>query len=217
MNDLRQALEKPTARIAALPRFNGYPVPWFTGYVNGEPEPRSADPVKFMKAIAESLCWVCGQKIEGSVRTFVIGPMCTVNRITSEPPCHLECAQWSVRNCPFLKDPNFSRRPMGVGRGAQEGELHDAPGTMLLRNPKVSCLWSTRMFRRFKTGKGFLLNIGPPTATEWWTCARPATRIEVEQSLGEGLPTLLEMCNGEGDEHELRRLVKEAEKFFPIE
>jgi hypothetical protein len=34
--------------------------------------------------------------------SFVVGPMCGINRNSAEPPSHKECAQWSARNCPFL-------------------------------------------------------------------------------------------------------------------
>ena len=82
-------------RIRRLPVFRGYPVPWFVAWLeNGEPEFRAMDRAKWSRAIKDGLCWVCGERL-GAHRVFVIGPMCGVNKTTSEPPCHAECAEWS--------------------------------------------------------------------------------------------------------------------------
>src|SRR5438477_249547 len=74
----------------------------------GEPDFRCADKRKFHRALKEKRCWVCGDKL-GVHLAFVIGPMCAVNKVTSEPPCHLECAEYSVRICPFLSRPRMRR------------------------------------------------------------------------------------------------------------
>ena len=100
-----QLTEMPDA-IAALPRDDrGYPVPWFVAWVGGKPEFRCADSAKFARAVKQKRCWICGEQLDPRQHVFVIGPMCMVNRITSEPPCHESCAIFSVRNCSFLTRP----------------------------------------------------------------------------------------------------------------
>src|SRR5262245_17055942 len=111
---MRPDLEKiAPARVKRLPvdESRGFPTPWFVVWVDpdgqrcepgeGKPEFRLADAAKYSKAIRESLCWVCGDKLGRRVY-FVIGPMCTINRRSSDPPCHRDCAVFSAQACPFL-------------------------------------------------------------------------------------------------------------------
>jgi hypothetical protein len=79
----------------------GYPVPWFVPWVNNELEFRALDAGKLKEAWLCKKCWVCGETL-GKFYAFVIGPMCMLNRINSEPPSHHECAQYAVQACPFL-------------------------------------------------------------------------------------------------------------------
>ena len=57
----------------------GFPVPWFVGYVDGKPDFRTMDGDKLIIAVRHKRCWMCGQPL-GKHLTFAIGPMCTVNR-----------------------------------------------------------------------------------------------------------------------------------------
>ncbi len=74
-------------------------VPWFVAWLDGKPEFRAMDGVKWIRAIREHLCWVCGERL-GVWQIFVMGPMCGITRTTPEPPCHQECARWSARHLP---------------------------------------------------------------------------------------------------------------------
>jgi hypothetical protein len=97
-------------RIRNLPvDERGYPVPWFVDWIDGKPEFRAMDGRKFDRCINEKLCWVCGERLKKHV-AFVIGPMCTITRTSAEPPSHLDCAEWSVKACPFLSKPQMKRR-----------------------------------------------------------------------------------------------------------
>lgn len=99
---LRSWLEPLTDKIARLPIARGFPIPWFVARLkDGTAEFRAADSLKMEKALSQRRCWVCGDTL-GYEMTFVIGPMCAINRVSSEPPSHYECARWSARNCPFL-------------------------------------------------------------------------------------------------------------------
>lgn len=184
-HQLKPGLPPLTPRIAKLPvDERGYPIPFFVAYVNGKPEFRAADGKKFMQCLLQKLCWVCGQRIQSPV-VFPIGPMCVLNRITAEPPSHEECAQWSVKGCPFLSKPQMTRR--------DHEELSKATATagiMIERNPGVICLWKTRAFHTIRDGDKRLFHIGAPLAVSWWREGRMATRAEVMESVNTGLPIL---------------------------
>src|SRR5439155_15335159 len=108
--ELRSGVTQLPERIKALPvDERGYPIPWFVDYVNGKPEFRAMDQHKWVRALKEKLCWVCGQPL-GRMMTFVAGCMCGINRTSAEPPSHYDCALWSAKNCPFLNNPDMVRR-----------------------------------------------------------------------------------------------------------
>lgn len=85
------ALEAVTMppRIARLPRNKvGYPIPWFVAHLDdGTRDFRIAGQEQHIRAMRERLCYVCGGPL-GGFGAFTIGPMCAVNRISSEPPAH---------------------------------------------------------------------------------------------------------------------------------
>lgn len=172
-------------RMRLLPIDNrGYPVPFFVAWQNGEPEFRAMDPQKFARAVREKKCWVCGEPL-GRWLTFVVGPMCGINRTTAEPPSHDDCATWSVRNCPFLTRPHMVRREGGLPEDA------GAPaGIMIPRNPGVTLLWVTRSYQLFKNDGGYLITIGEPHTVTWYREGRPASRADVAASVDSGLPLL---------------------------
>ena len=200
---LRPELTPMPIGIAHLPIVRGYPVPWFVDWVDGGPEFRAMDYDKFMLAVTNKLCWVCGEPL-GRFMVFVIGPMCGINRISAEPPCHADCAIWSARNCPFLSRPDFERRETEM-----RGRLKPLPtaGVMIARNPGVTMLWTTRDYKiivinQSNAEPGYLFNIGEPTRVQWFREGRPATRDEVEDSTRTGLPLVMEpSCSQEEKDH----------------
>lgn len=212
---LRPGLPALPHRIAALPiGENGYPVPWFVARIDGKPEFRVADDRKRRAAILQGLCWVCGQPL-GRHLVFVVGPMCVVNRVSAEPPCHLDCAEFSVRACPFLSKPQMVRRENDMPEGTEV-----PAGEMIRRNPGVIALYPTRDFHLIRDGKGgVLLSLGAPERVTWWTQGRPATRAEAVASMTSGLPILMQMAEAEGADAvaELHRLVEAAQVLLPKE
>lgn len=189
------------------------PVPWFVTWINGKPEFRVADSAKFQMAVANGLCWVCGQPL-GRYLTFIIGPMCTINRVSAEPPSHLDCAEFSVKACPFLSKPKMVRREGGLP------ENTTCAGEMIARNPGVSCLWTTRDFKLVKDRQkgGILFRIGEPTDVRWFAEGRTASREEVLESINSGLPILQEMAAAEGSAalYELSKMVSASHRFLPL-
>ena len=185
-------------RIKALPVDDrGYPVPWFVAWVNDKPEFRAADGKKLRQAIRFGKCWVCGDAIISlSDQTFVIGPMCAVNRISSEPPSHRECADFSAKACPFLTKPQMVRREGNFPEGISS--LDDPAGIAIKRNPGVSLLWRTRDFEVLREPNGFLFRIGDPLELVCYTEGRESTKAEIAHSVETGLPYLRSVAQAEG-------------------
>lgn len=164
----------------------GYVVPWFVQWIEGKPDFRIMDGEKRVRAINKRLCWLCGETL-GQCLAFVIGPMCAVNRVSSEPPSHRDCAEFAAKACPFLTMPKMVRRETGLPE-----ETAEPGGVMLRRNPGVTLLWMTKGYRVIRDGEGFVLRIGNPTDVAWYREGRAATRAEVVESIESGLPALVE-------------------------
>lgn len=189
-----------------------YPVPWFVAEINGEYDFRVIGPGKIDKALLFKLCWVCGEPL-GGFKAFTIGPMCSVNRISAEPPSHRDCAIFSARYCPFLSQPQMERRKTKLP------PAKDPAGIMLERNPGATLVWVTKSFEIRKDWRtdGILFHIGDPTEVLWFAKGREATRDEVLESINSGLPTLQEMAEQDGPravEH-LTRQTEAAMKLVP--
>jgi len=182
--DIDYATLPPRMRTLPLDA-RGYPVPWFVDWIDGVPDHRVVDQRKFKRAVVERRCWTCGE-VMGKWLMFVIGPMCGINRTTSEPASHRDCAIWAVRNCPFLSRPHMVRRDGNLPPDAEE-----PGGQPLLRNPGVVMLWTTATFRIFRDAQQKpLIQIGDPHEVAWYREGRAATRAEVEASVESGLPLL---------------------------
>lgn len=198
---LRPELGELPAKMRDLPVDDrGYPVPWFVDWVDGKPEFRAMDAMKWRRAVKEGLCWVCGIPL-GRHRVFVIGPMCAVNRTTSEPPCHLECAVWSAINCPFLSRPKMVRREDEAINNAMVAE--GSAGLAITRNPGVALLWVTHrggyaLDRVGGGGTGYLFALEAPDRVLWYCEGRDATRAEVEASIDSGIEILRETAKVDG-------------------
>ena len=202
-------------RMKSLPRDDrGYPVPWFVDWIDGKPEFRAMDGRKYILAIRENRCWVCGEKM-GTTKVFVAGPMCGINRTSSEPPNHRECATWSALNCPFLSNPRMVRRE---DERINNAHLRDAaPGHAITRNPGVAMLWITRQYEVFNDGRGNpLIQMGEPDSVEWYARGRVATRAEVQESIDTGLPLLEGIARTEtGGLEALGRYVERFQRWLP--
>ncbi len=210
-----RGLNKATADIP-LPRRmkrlpvspTGFVVPWFVAWVDGKPDFRIVREGGHADAYNRGLCWLCGEP-RGVYGAFVIGPMCGINRVSSEPPSHRDCAEYAVRACPFLTRPSAVRNERGL-EGAQE-----PGGVMIKRNPGVTLLWVTKSYRPFRVDNGVLFRIGDPTEVRFYAKGLPATRAEVEASVNSGIHLLEEPAKAEGGAavRELSRLRAQFDKF----
>ena len=218
---LRPGLPPLPQRMRNLPLdHRGFPVPWFVAWVDGAPDFRVIGPGKIVEAVNGQKCWLCGQRL-GAFKTFVIGPMCAVNRISSEPPSHLDCAEFAAKACPFLTQPRMRRNEKDL---PEEGV--NPAGIPIKRNPGVALVWVTRSFKVEKhprpSGEGALFRVGDPTAVHWYAEGRDATRDEVIASINSGLPLLYDQCEREigplkreAARRELHRLMEVALKLVP--
>lgn len=187
----------------------GWPVPWFvTWFKDGEPcadgdgvpDFRVINPAKIANAIKNNRCWVCGSGPIGVYKCFVIGPMCAINRVISEPPSHRECAIFAARICPFLANPAMRRNEKGMYEdGKLRDGLNDPAGHGLRRNPGAVCVWCTKSFRPFKPpGGGVLFSLGLPSDVLWFAEGKRATRKQVMDSIESGYPILQDLARQEG-------------------
>lgn len=194
---IREGLPPLPARFKHLPvDHRGYPIPWFVAEVDGKRDFRVADAGKRVRAVKQKLCWLCGEKL-GRYLAFVIGPMCAVNRNTSEPPCHRECAEFAVQACPFLMLPEaqYRRANLPEDYGTHP---HSLPG-----NPGAACIWITESYKPYRvpdSPSNWLIEVGPPVETLWYARGRPATREEILDCFDKRLSFLRDVAEQEGPE-----------------
>ena len=208
----RSDLPQLPKRMQRLPLDDrGYPVPWFVDWLDGKPVFQAMDPQKFQKAIQQKRCWLCGERL-GVYMAFVIGPMCGVNRVSSEPPCHRDCAEYAVRACPFLTRP-LARRNL---RGIDPADVKRPAGVMIERNPGVSLLWITKSYKPFHAPNGILIRIGEAVDVSFWSQGRKASIEEIRTSVDSGLPILEGMAKNDGPsaESELSHQVTAFEQLL---
>lgn len=210
MNELRKGLPPLPRRIAQLPiDKRGYPVPWFVTWINGEPDFRVVEAQKVIDGHRKHRCWICGQPL-GAVFSFLVGPMCAVNRTSAEPPSHTDCAEFAARACPFIVLPNAQRREANMPAAAVE-----APGVMLKRNPGVTLIWTTRHYRISHHPRGILFHFHDPEKVQWFAEAKHATREQVMASIDSGIPLLEEVCRDDNDRLVLAKAKEYAMQFVP--
>jgi hypothetical protein len=202
---------KMPKRIAALPvDERGYPVPKFVLWTDGKPDFRIMDAKFLRRAWQHKLCWTCGEPL-GKHMAFVIGPMCSVNRTSSEPPSHYDCAHFAVRACPFMAHPERRRDERDLP------ENRSMAGIPIERNPGVAVIWVTNSYTAHNVPNGVLFRIGAPEKTEWFTRGRAATREEIMHAFDTGLPALREVAEFEGPSAvaELQSLTERALALVP--
>jgi hypothetical protein len=217
-------------RMRKLPLSDkGFPVPWFVGWLDenshevergqGTPDFRMIGRDRLRKAWGSRVCWLCGEPL-GRFQVLVVGPMCVVNRTTSEPGSHLECARYAVKACPFLAHPRMRRNEVD-----QAAERLEPPGIHIDHNPGVMALWTTRHIRPFNPAAGaagigrpgtlFRFLDDPDDVVTWWCHGRAASRAEVQAAMDKGLPHVRAVAEAEGALAEFEKMRAGAERFLP--
>lgn len=204
------------ANMQQLPiESRGYPVPWFVPWVDGSPDFRLAKQSLIPKAILERRCWICGREFADAIYTFIIGPMGFINCINSEPPSHLDCAEFAVQACPFLVNPIANRRNVGIPEWSErEADQHPY-------NPGLSVLWTTSYWRALNIPKfGIRFEIlREPGQLDFWREGKKATPTETRAALDRALALLLPLADTTQLQTELNQrfalALQRAEKFNP--
>jgi hypothetical protein len=187
-------MNNPPERIARLPKdIKGRPVPFFVLWKDDRPDFQVVDPLKVNDCVTNRLCWICGQRL-GRFLTFVIGPMSSVNRLSAEPPSHLDCAKYAAQVCPFLTHPNLQRRASEI-HGAEE--VVNLPGP-LSPNPGITLVWVTTDCQPVRHEGHWWFVLGAPTTSIWYSQGRLATRAEVAAAFERLLPRLHDIAVAEG-------------------
>lgn len=209
---LRADIPPPPANMAPLPiDERGYPVPFFVDWINNKPEFRGFTRYALGECINRRACWTCGQPL-GKENVFVIGPMCAINRISSEPPSHILCARYAATACPFLTKPHMVRREADMPKAP-------VPGMMIARNPGVTLLWFARDAKDYhilNEAEGPLWHfLREPRGVEWYCRGRQATRKEVLDAIQSGLPLILKEAERIGKLNEVDHWMKLAMRLVP--
>jgi hypothetical protein len=196
-------LPKNISRLRVDPD-RGYPVPWFVKWIEGKPEFRLADRQKLFVAVRTYRCWICGRAMKRNRPVaFVGGPIMAINRTSSEPPSHRDCAIFAAQACPFLAKPNMIRRVDGL-----PPETEAQPGTLIKRNAGIVLIWMTTDHKVLKFEDGFLFHTGAPTEILAYREARIADQAELRDALDEALPLMEQaVIAGGGDVSQLNNLV----------
>jgi hypothetical protein len=199
-------------RIKSLPRDRrGFPVPYFVEKIDGQWDFRVMRKDALMAGISKGSCWLCGQKL-GRYRVFVLGPMCTVNRISAEPPSHADCATYAACACPFLTKPRmrYNTKDLPANGTNVEGFVD--------RNPGATALWVTDQGYRYNPNIR-LFEFGDPVRVEWWSKGRRATPEEAREAFDSGVTVFEGLLPKESDPAaarvELDRLIKRARAYLP--
>lgn len=188
----------------------GYPVPFFVAWVEGRPEFRASMRAAVQACVKHNVCWVCGFPLRGE-SVFTIGPMCSINRVSSEPPAHANCARYSALACPFLSRPHMDRRENDLPEGIQAGA-----GFSIRRNPGVTLLWFAREFQVENHPKGRLWRFTRrPIGVEWYCRGRAATRREVLDAIESGYPELERASKLDGSARMLENWRAKAMQLVP--
>lgn len=210
-------LPVPPAMAGRPVERRGYPVPWFATWTAEGWDLRVVRPERAAEAVRRTVCWVSGQPL-GRYRAFVIGPMCTINRVSADPPTTRDIALWSARVCPFLSRPLAVRNSRGLAEMGIDPEAQR--GGMLTRNPGVVAVWVTDRYRVGTRGtdRGLFFLGDPAAEVAWFTEGRPASRAEVEAAITTGLPALRAAAEPDGPLAlaELDRLTEAARAWLPV-
>lgn len=203
----------------------GFLVPYFVAWLDdagnlmapgtGTPDFRVIDTNKMALCVRFNRCWLCGQQL-GRHLAFVLGPMCTINRIISEPPSHRDCARYALQVCPFMIRPRMRRNEHELpAKHVKAAGLHSGG------NPGGLVEWICDKYKPVPAQRGhagILFQVGEPSSVTWWREGRPATRAEAAEVLHAGYERLKQTAvefDGPDGVAELDRLTRQAERYLP--
>lgn len=80
----------------------GYPIPYFVGKINGKFNFKYQDRKKRDSCIQFRWCSICGKRLDREFSYVVTGPKGLKNKVVSDAPMHLVCAEFSLLACPHI-------------------------------------------------------------------------------------------------------------------
>jgi hypothetical protein len=201
------------ASLAALPRDRrGYPVPWFVKWYDGQPDFRVIDTPKWGRAVAGRRCWVCGEKLTRYL-AWCLGPMCVLNRISSEPPAHKGCALFAAKYCPFLSNPRMHRQDHNL---PSPDLLVDPAGIHFEGNPGICVVWIALDYEVFAAPGGQLIQLGEPVEVRWFQSGERASPDAATEALRAGFQKLGQLATTDEDHGILAEYLARAERWLPL-
>ncbi len=187
----------------------GFYVPWFVTRktAEGHWDFAGVDTNRLVECLEKGVCWVSGVPL-GKFASFVVGPMCCINRVSAEPPVKRNIAEWSVKVCPFLSRP-LAKRP------GEAPEGHVTPGIMVADNPGLEFIWTCKRSEVYRGPEG-LFRLGEPDSVTAWTKGRPAEKDEIRQVMEKGYEKLVGIARKHGQADTIPHIAEQDEKTLVL-
>lgn len=80
----------------------GYPIPYFVGKINGKFNFKYQDRKKRDSCIQWRWCPICAKRLDKEFSYVITGPQGLKNKVVSDAPMHLVCAEFSLQACPHI-------------------------------------------------------------------------------------------------------------------
>lgn len=80
----------------------GYPIPYFVGKIDGKYNFRYQDRKKRDACIQFRWCPICAKRLDKDFSYVITGPHGLKNKVVSDAPMHLLCAEFSMQACPHI-------------------------------------------------------------------------------------------------------------------
>ena len=106
-----------TRAISRLKQFAGMPVPAVVKWIGDKPDFRQVDQQEYLRHFKHKLCSICGTKL-GLSCYWIGGENCKDQHYFIDGPMHKECAELSIKLCPFLN---------GVRQGYRGDDIKGMP------------------------------------------------------------------------------------------
>jgi hypothetical protein len=167
----------------------GFPIPFIVYRdQNGVPHFTVDDVGKQSLTLSKKLCALCGKVLKLGQMWLISGPASSFaeDGLFTTPPAHEECARYSVRVCPFLAAPTYSRyiadktlNPQAVHDAAYVHNDQIAPPRplflVLARTSGIKLIDS-----QDGSGKKYVLPRRPWKDVEFWQHGEQITQREAE-------------------------------------
>lgn len=107
----------------------GYPIPYFVGKINGKFNFKYQDRKKRDSCIQFRWCPICAKRLDKEFSYVITGPRGLKNKVVSDAPMHLLCAEFTLKTCPHIHFEKAERKEEPV---AGSYILRDKPSSLYL-------------------------------------------------------------------------------------